>query len=181
MGLPLQVRVTVTSSEIVMTCHPFVARSLLATLLLSQGLPAAALVPSCGIVEPVQLFREAHASADRFVVLLGRLQMEEDLEELDREHEPFLAPFQGHQLTPQGFTAPVSTPIEVRHFCDPEMLGICGWIYRGEETLLFARKGEDGRFTVTAGPCGRWAQQKVTAEEIAELTSCARGECPTAP
>lgn len=154
---------------------------MISTLVVATALPAAAMTPSCGRTDPVELYREAHASADRFVILLGQLQTEEDLAELDNQHEPFVAPFTGHQLTSQGFTEPLEAPVEVTHFCDASFLGLCGSIMPGRETLLFARQAEDGSLHVTAGPCGQWAQQFVTPEEIEELTACAAGGCPTTP
>ena len=139
------------------------------------------MTPSCGDTGPVELYREAHVSSDRFVVLLGHLQTEENLEELDRQHDPFMAPFVGHQLTPEGFTDPISASVEVTHFCDPDFLGLCGKIDPSEQTLLFARQAKDGSLRVTAGPCGQWVQQNLSPEEIRDLTACAAGGCPTTP
>jgi hypothetical protein len=154
---------------------------LLSALLASGALPAAAFSPSCGSVRPLELYREAHASADRFLVLLGRLRLPEELGERDRQHEPFAAPFEGFALTTEGFTEPVSAPVRLVHFCDPDFLGLCGELRHGEETLLFARQAADGSLSVTVGPCGQWAQQFVDPSDLEELAACARGACPTTP
>lgn len=115
---------------------------------------------------------DEQASADRH---------EQPLEELDRQHEPFAAPFQGFSLTPDGFTEPAIAPLNIVHFCDPDMLGICGQLYRDEQTLLFARQAPDGSLTVTVGPCGKWAQQYVDPSDLEDLAACAQGRCPTSP
>jgi hypothetical protein len=155
---------------------------LLLTAALLAAAEAAAL--SCAMPDPVQSFRMAQESPERYVVLHGRLTFDESLMPggfteqpqdgtgvPDMLTDPVPARFEGFALGLDGFTRPLDTAVTLQ----PSCLGPwCGAMGEGV-WLLFAQVTEGG-YRVAVEPCGSWTFEAPTEAVLSQMAACMRGE-----
>lgn len=150
-------------------------RSLIPALLLST--PALAL--SCLPYGPVEAYKDAEASEDAYIVVLGTLQFDESkLPKVDWEHQDqtpeytfFTGHFTGHSLGGDGFVHPFDQQIEVNVQCFGPW---CGGLTSGYEYLAYLRQTEGG-FLLTTDPCGGMAFGHPDESVVRQVVRCGRG------
>lgn len=141
---------------------------LLATAATLDAGPALAL--SCLEPSVARSFEEARASAEVYVVVLGRFEFE-----APEPGEPasVTATFDGRVLGRDGFVTEVRRPVTMEISC----LSVwCGHIEPGVETLAFVEQEEEG-LSVAITPCSGWVFVKPTPEQVLIAESCMSGSC----
>jgi hypothetical protein len=164
---------------------------LLVASLLSAG-QAAAL--TCAPPDPERSFAAAQGSADRYVVLHGRLDFdparmpesgtpvppwepppgyEPPVGMPDVLAPPVPARFEGFSLGLEGFTRPVSATVALLAACAGPW---CGTMGPDATWLLFARVLPDGGYEVAVPACGGWAFENPSEAVLSRMAGCMRGE-----
>lgn len=156
-------------------------RILIPALLIAS--PALSL--SCLPYGPGDAFREAAASEDSYVVVLGTLEFDEsklpkvdwDHQEQTPEHTIFGATLTGHQLSSTGFDTDFAQSIQV----DVQCLGPwCGGLTSGIDYVAFLKQTDAGLLLET-NPCGGFDFGAPSQEVIDQVISCVQGkDCPSA-
>ncbi len=155
-------------------------RALALLLTLTLGSQAQAL--SCIAPDPIRDFKEAHASEDRWSVVVGRLDFDESrlpVVPLDQQAEPkapteLRAQMVGRFLGPEGFVQPFQGNVTLRGSC---YLSWCGGAQSGGRYLAFLRH-EDGKRIVQVEPCGQWLYRDPAPALLDAVHACfAGGPC----
>ncbi|MDT0681841.1 hypothetical protein RM543_04020 [Roseicyclus sp. F158] len=159
-----------------------IAALLVAAATLSAG-QAAAL--SCLRPDPVRIYTQARDAEEAFRIAYGQLdlsavsfpQMESyDVGAPETRDFPGI-PFEGHAITKDGFTVPVSTPVTVRLSC----LGPWCPTPPGPEPMMMALEqiGDDWRVDINA--CGGDAYGQPSKGQLERVVACHRdeGDCAT--
>ncbi len=155
-----------------MRFHTF---ALAAALALVSG-QASAL--SCMRPDVARAFNWASASDQSYVALLGRFDFEATERPEPRDiNNPvelsFDARFFGQALGAEGFGPVGDLDVTVVFACMGPWCG--GLPDTGEETLAFVERSDAG-YVLRAGPCGAEAFVNPSAEDVARVEACMRGE-----
>ncbi len=154
-----------------------------ALLALAAAQPAAAL--SCLPVTATGVYAEAAASEANYAVALGRLALEpgETIpstgdDPTDRQGYTVRARFEGALAQAGGFDQPAAFPLEVRVEC----AGLwCGAVPLMDRMIAFIELRGDGEPPLLVqGPCP-FHVLPATAETVAQIEGCLRGEACSAP
>jgi hypothetical protein len=139
---------------------------------------------SCMQPDPAQTYKEADASADRYMVLEGTFTYDAsqapgplDLQnqQIDRSTSA-TAQFEGNSLGRNGFTNPFSGRVKLDFNCGGPW---CGGLQSGESYIAFALI-EDNKVSVSVGPCPHHVSSSEFTPVRETLLSCAAGRrCET--
>ena len=142
-----------------------------------------ALALSCLAPSVERSFARFDASEDTYVVVHGRLTLDETAlpkgMTVDRDPPPLTvvrAKLQGFSLTRQGFTLPFEQAVSLEVSC----LGPwCGSAKNGEDALAFLRKDAEG-YVLAVEPCGGALFETPKLEQLDQAKKCLRtGACKT--
>lgn len=148
-------------------------------------LPVQALALSCLQSTVAGTYRQAQASDDAYVVVLGRLSFNahgsfpHPSPDVSGPMPPELtkvpARLTGKALSRSGFSSGFDKGITLEVYC---LSAWCGTAQNGAEVLAFVRK-EDGQYSLAAGPCGGWKFTAPTPAMLRQAKQCMRGgPCP---
>lgn len=154
-------------------------RAVLSAVLLAVPLPAFALSFLAPSVE--RSYARFDASEDLYVVVHGRLTLEEDglPKGMIADREPpamtrLPALLIGHSLTQKGFVLPFEQDVTLEVSCIGPW---CGSARNGEDVLAFLRKDADG-YALAVDPCGGALFGTPKPEMMKQAETCQRtGNC----